>query len=152
MLDFIKAVFLFGLVLVLAWLSTRLVGYRMGAAMRGRMVRVLEQVPVGRDRSVVVLEVGGRLYLVGATAQQVTLIDAIDDPDTISRLLAQAQQPDTPLAAALGGSFREVLDRIRGGGKSAPGSQEPSSAAPLGTPDAERLQEQLDRLRRMQEK
>ena len=140
--ELVKAVFLFGLVLGLAWLSTRLVGHRMGLASRGRMVRVLENVPAGRDRSIMLLEVGGRIYLVGSTADRISLIDAIDDPDVIERVLAQTP-PEQP--SHLPASFREIFAKVRG-------------AAPVQIPPAdeesteERLRQQLDRLRRLQDK
>jgi len=148
--ELVQATFLFGLVLLLAWLSTRLVGQRMSVASRGRMVRVLEHLPAGRDRSILLLEVGGRLYLVGSTGEQFNLLDAIDDPDTIARVLAQAPTPQVnPVEAMLPDSFRQVLDRVRG-------RQQPEEAAQLEQPvpgeEVQRLQEQLERLRRLQEK
>ncbi|HWI51243.1 MAG TPA: flagellar biosynthetic protein FliO [Symbiobacteriaceae bacterium] len=145
-LQLLQAVFLFGLVLGLAWLSTRMIGYRMGLASRGRMVRVLENVPAGRDRSIMLLEVGGRIYLVGSTGERISLIDAIEDPEVIERLMAQTPpvQPN-PLEAMIPASFRDVLSKVRGGGQQPVPPAEPDSTE-------ERLQQQLDRLRRLQEK
>lgn len=145
----IQAFFLFVLVLVLAWLSTRLVGARFGLAMRGRLIRVLEHVPAGRDRSIMLLEVGGRLYLVGATAERISLLDAINDPAVMQRVMEQVPPGDAnPLAAALPGSFKEMLEKVRGG---VVGAAQPPRA---GADDEEikRLEQQLERLRRMQEK
>ncbi|HWI62402.1 MAG TPA: flagellar biosynthetic protein FliO [Symbiobacteriaceae bacterium] len=148
----VQAVFLFGLVLGLAWLSTRMIGYRVGLASRGRMVRVLENVPAGRDRSIMLLEVGGRIYLVGSTSEKINLIDAIEDPEVIERLLAQApaEQPGT-LQAVLPASFRDVLAKVRGGG-----ARTEAPAAPAAEPEEEsaeeRLKQQLERLRRLQDK
>ncbi|HYF95565.1 MAG TPA: flagellar biosynthetic protein FliO [Symbiobacteriaceae bacterium] len=137
-----KAVFLFGLVVGLAWLSTRMVGYRMGLAARGRMVRVLENVPAGRDRSIMLLEVGGRIYLVGSTADRISLIDAIDDPDVVERVLTQTPPEQSgPLPA----SFREILAKVRG-------QSAPPAASGEEESTEERLRQQLDRLRRLQDK
>jgi flagellar biogenesis protein FliO len=149
------ALFLFGLVLVLAWLSTRLVGYRMGLGTRGRMVRVLEQVPAGRERMIMLLEVGGRIYLVGSTSDQISLIDAIDDPAVIERLLAHAPEAEAhPLPGALPVSFRDLLAKVRPFGQNQPQSQQPQPPADAAAAGEEerRLQEQLERLRRLQQK
>jgi flagellar biogenesis protein FliO len=148
--ELLYAFFLFGLVLVLAWLSTRLVGYRMGLAARGRMVRVLEQVPAGRERMIMLLEVGGRVYLVGSTSEQISLIDAIDDPAVIERLLAHAPAAEaTPLQTMLPVSFRDLLAKVRPSGQAQP--QPPADQAAAGE-EERRLQEQLERLRRLQQK
>lgn len=141
----IYAVFLFGLVLGLAWLSTRMIGFRMGLAARGRMVRVLENVPAGRDRSIMLLEVGGRIYLVGSTADRISLIDAIDDPEVIDRLMAQTPPDQQGPLGNLPASFREILAKVR----------RPGAAADVPADEAEsekRLKQQLDRLRRLQDK
>lgn len=144
-----QAVFLFGLVLGLAWLSTRMIGMRMGLAARGRMIRVLENVPVGRERSVMLLEVGGRVYLVGSTSDQISLIDAIEDPAVIERLMAQSppEQPAT-FATMLPGGFREVLDKVKTYAALKP-PQAPGAQAEESTED--RLKQQLERLRRLQD-
>lgn len=148
----VYSLFLFGLVVALAWLSTRLVGYRMGLAARGRLVRVLEQVPAGRDRSVMLLEVGGRIYLVGSTTEQISLIDAIDDPAVIERLLSHAPSTEAlPLQNVLPGTFRDLLAKVRPfGGQSAQPPQ--ASGQPVSAAEEERLKQQLERLRRLQEK
>ncbi|MDF2629963.1 MAG: fliO [Symbiobacteriaceae bacterium] len=145
-----EAVLLFGLVLGLAWLSTRMLGYRMGLASRGRMVRVLENVPAGRDRSIMLLEVGGRIYLVGSTSDRISLIDAIDEPDVIERVMAQAPAPQqNPMETVIPASFRDVLAKVRLPGRA-------TAETPPQTGDAEgseeRLKQQLERLRKLQEK
>lgn len=159
MWEWLQTLFLFSLVLVLAWLTTRLLGYKSFGAMRGRMVRVLEHVPAGRDRSILLLEVGGRLYLVGATAEQISLLDAIEDPAAIEQIMAQVPSgAAAPLGVALPETFRETLQRLRGapqGGSTTGAEQRPHAGAPP-SPDnsaeIQRLEQQLERLRRLQGK
>lgn len=146
----IEAVLLFGLVLGLAWLSTRMLGYRMGLASRGRMVRVLENVPAGRDRSIMLLEVGGRIYLVGSTSDRISLLEAIDDPAVIERVMSQVpQEQPNPLETVIPASFREILAKVRLPGR----TQAEAPATPADAEGSEeRLKQQLDRLRKLQEK
>jgi|GEM_PF-1500887 len=156
-MEWVQAVFLFALVLLLAWLTTRMVGYRAMGPGRGRMVRVLEHIPAGRDRSIMLLEVGGRIYLVGATAERIGLLDAIDDPGAIRQILANVPAPaDTSLTGSLPVAFRDVFERIRGqaAGRSGGGSAAPFGAAPPDQSDDEiaRLQAQIERLRSLQRK
>lgn len=149
--------FLFALVIVLAWLTTRFVGQRMGSPMGGSSLRVLQHIPAGRDRSIMLLEVGGRVYLLGITAHQVTLLDAIEDPEVMARILTNAPAArDLSLTAALPRSFADVLGRLTG----RPAPQEPPAQARTpgeegapstdSSPETARLREQIERLRRMQ--
>ncbi|HYF79429.1 MAG TPA: flagellar biosynthetic protein FliO [Symbiobacteriaceae bacterium] len=149
----LEAVLLFGLVLGLAWLSTRMLGYRMGLATRGRMVRVLENVPAGRDRSIMLLEVGGRIYLVGSTSDRISLIDAIDDPGVIERVMAQApEEQPSPLETMIPASFRDVLAKVRLPGRPGAEAQTKPADAAEAEGSEERLKQQLERLRKLQEK
>lgn len=92
------SVLLFGLVVFLAWLTTRLLGQQWGAGpRRGRTLSVREQVPVGKDRSIALVEVGDRLYVVGSTGQGITLLDIITDPALIAQVRA-ANPPVQPLS------------------------------------------------------
>lgn len=152
----ISALFLFGLVLVVAWWTTRLVGFSMGSSRSGRLIRVLENAPAGRDRSIMLIEVGGRVYLVGSAVDQISLLDAIDDPAVVRRLLDGAPVPQAnPLAPLIPGSFRDFLSRVQArqaGADAAPNPQaqatddEPAQPA---NPAEERLKEQIERLRRL---
>jgi flagellar biosynthetic protein FliO len=140
----ISSVLLFGLVVFLAWLTTRLLGQHWGAGpRRGRVLSIREQVPVGKDRSIALVEVGDRLYLVGATAQGITLLDLITDPALIAQVRA-ATPPVPPLALGrLVQSFPALLQR--GLGRTTP--EQVSDLQP-GQPATQNLADQLERLKR----
>lgn len=146
----LQFLFLFSLVVALAWLTTRFVGTRVGATMRGSSLRVIQHIPAGRDRSIMLLEAGGRVYLLGITAHQVTLLDAIEDPSVIGRILERAPAPgENPLQQILPSSFADVLKKVAGrphSGSSAAQESLPNSA------EIGRLQEQIERLRQIQNK
>jgi flagellar protein FliO/FliZ len=151
-LELVQAVFLFALVLLLAWLSTRVVGTRMGGYARGRMIRVLEHVPAGRDRTLLLVEMGGKVYLIGATADRINLLDAISDPEAVARLLEQAPADQNPLGFALPSSFRDVFEKLRSGYRPEAERSTETPAAGQAEAEMDRLQQQLDRLRRLQQK
>lgn len=143
-----------GFVIFLAWWTTRFIGARMGAHVRGGALRVLHHVPAGRDRSVMLLEAGGRLYLLGITGQQINLLDAIEDPDQIRRILEGTPgEGENSLGQLIPPSFGELfakaLDKVRvprAGADSPPEDRGGESG------EAARLQEQIERLRRLQQK
>jgi len=68
---------LFLLVLGLAYAGSRLLG-RQARRRPGGLLQLRDSLSLGRDRSLVLVEVGGRLLLVGATPQAVTLLSPLD--------------------------------------------------------------------------
>lgn len=139
----LSSVLLFGLVVFLAWLTTRLLGQQWGAGpRRGRTLSVREQVPVGKDRSIALVEVGDRLYVVGSTAQGITLLDLITDPALIAQVRA-ANPPVQPLS--MSGLLRPFPSLLQKGlGESA---QAPADSIAGDQPFAASLTDQLERLK-----
>lgn len=104
-LQLVGFLFLFGLVVGLAYLTSRFLGGRLGwSGASGRIMRVIEAAPLGRDRSVVLIEVAGRYYLVGASQGSVSLLAAVEDGEAVAQIRAA-----TPPPASLPG-----LDRLAG--------------------------------------
>lgn len=82
------------LVIALTYAAVRLVGKWQVTATRGRRLRVLEGVPLGRDRSLLLVAVGKELLVVGSSPQGVQLVYQITDPETRSALLAESEGQD----------------------------------------------------------
>jgi flagellar biosynthetic protein FliO len=139
--QFLYALILFLMVLFLAWFSTRLLGQHWGAPRRGRALAMLEQIPAGRDRSIALVEVAGRVYLVGITPEAITLLDLITDPAVVADVRAAAAPPHRPpFPGALSASFPSLLRRVQG---------RPAENLPAGAPASSSLEEQLRRLREL---
>lgn len=113
-----------GLLLLIAKLSARRLGGRAGAP-----VEVLARQSISRGSGVVVVRVGGRVLVLGATEQQVSLLTELDPHDIVTPeppgeddgdddgvdedvdptmpetafgdLVARARQRDTPLAGSI---------------------------------------------------
>lgn len=139
----LSSVLLFGLVVFLAWLTTRLLGQQWGAGpRRGRTMNVREQVPVGKDRSIALVEVGDRLYVVGSTGQGITLLDIITDPALIAQVRA-ANPPVQPLSVS--GMLRPFPSLLQKG-MGAPAEAQSGSDA-MEEPFSASLSSQLERLK-----
>ncbi|MCG0237983.1 MAG: flagellar biosynthetic protein FliO [Firmicutes bacterium] len=107
---------LFGLVVSLAYLVPRLLGQGFGGVARGRRIRVVEVLPVGRDRALILVEVAGQYLLIGSGPQGLTCLATFADPDAIARLEAEPG-PGSPGPGPGGRSpgtdpFRRVLERF----------------------------------------
>ncbi len=81
----------FAVVLVMAYLAARFIGGRFNAArMSASGGRVLENLPLGPNRSVCTVEMAGRVFLLGVTDHSINLLGEITDKDLIEHLHAQA--------------------------------------------------------------
>lgn len=88
---------------------------RRGSPARTRVIKVTSRAALHRGAFVAVVEVDGRRLLVGAGAQQVTLLTELDpEPPTPSEPVTDgAATPPSGAAAAGGGFAAGVLERVR---------------------------------------
>lgn len=77
-LSLLGGLFLFVLVLVLAWYCSRWLGGRFGFSATGGTVRVLERVMIGPDRSLLVVKAGEEVLLLGVTPQHIERLGELD--------------------------------------------------------------------------
>ncbi|QHT60707.1 flagellar protein [Paenibacillus lycopersici] len=94
------------IVLLIKWLASRNRGWGTNRALRS-----LGGIPLGQNKSLQVVELSGRLYVVGV-GESITLLDKIDDPDTAAAILDAIEQQNgrnwnTPTMA-------DFLARLRG--------------------------------------
>ena len=81
----------FAVVLVMAYFAARFVGGRFNAArMSASGGRILENLPLGPNRSVCTVEMAGRVFLLGVTEHNINLLGEITDKDLIENLRTQA--------------------------------------------------------------
>ena len=81
----------FAVVLIMAYFAARFIGGRYNAArISASGGRVLENLPLGPNRSVCTVEMAGRVFLLGVTDHNINLLGEITDKDLIEHLHAQA--------------------------------------------------------------
>ncbi len=78
----------FAVVIGLAYFTSRFLGQRMGRFSQSGENRVLVSLPLGQNRGVFVVEVAGKLLVLGVTDHNVNFLQEISDPATIERLRA----------------------------------------------------------------
>lgn len=108
-LSLLGGLFLFVLVLVLAWYCSRWLGGRFGFSAAGGTVRVLERVMVGPDRSLLVVRAGEDVLLLGVTPQHIERLGELD-PDLYpeEEEAGEAVKP-TDFSAALQNAVRSWI-------------------------------------------
>ena len=148
-MQLLQAALLFGLVLVLAYVTTRLVGRRMSLASPGRSMRLVDQLPLGQGRGMFLVEVGGRLLLLGVSEGSVSLLLNVVDPAEVQAFLSVAEAPAGQgvlgeVGAGFAARLRSALDRTA----TPPVSSRPEAAPPEAElPDA--IRSGLWRLKRL---
>ncbi|MBP2017004.1 flagellar protein FliO/FliZ [Symbiobacterium terraclitae] len=111
-------VFLLGslLVIALAFVAVRWLAHWQYQFTRGRRMRVLEGLAVGRDRHLLLVQVGKEILLLGSADGSIRLIHRIDDPSVVAEWLAEPQQESGAASnsfAGLEGAVRANVDRMR---------------------------------------
>ena len=105
-LSLIGSILLFGLVLFLAWFCTRWISKRFGlrTAAGGSKIKMLDRMALGADRSLVVVRLEDRVWLLGVTAHHVSKIDELDPEIFTEEELSQEEGSSHGVTAILSGS------------------------------------------------
>ncbi len=127
--QFLQYLFLFGLVLALAYFATRSLR-RLAPGGKGRHLRLLDQLHLGASRSFYLLAVANRVVLVAMGEGGVAAVTTLDDPALVAELLQEpeAGSGDRLVQLAGGGTLPGVLTALIGSGAAALGQ----GAAALG--------------------
>lgn len=78
-LTFIAAVF----IIYLSYIVSKYVGRGMNKNGNSHYMRVVDQLMVGQDRYVAVVQAGDKYLLIGVTSQQISLLQELDPEDLI---------------------------------------------------------------------
>ena len=75
---------------------------------------MLEHLPLGPNKSVCIVEIGGRILLLGVTDQQITMLGEITDQQEIERLRRQVlvQPVESGAFASQLSSLEELTRRV----------------------------------------
>jgi len=92
-------VFFAGLIAIIlgAYYVTYYIGKKASGQSRGRLrnkhINVIDRFAISRDKSFYIVEIAGKVYIVGTTTQSITLLDTLD---AAAFSEAAAEQRDTP--------------------------------------------------------
>jgi flagellar protein FliO/FliZ len=79
----------FAFVAVMAYFASKFLSGRFAQSSSGAGGRILEHLPLGPNRSVCVVELADRVFMLGVTEHSITLLREITDPEEIERLHRQ---------------------------------------------------------------
>ena len=98
----------FAVVVVMAYFAARFIGGRFNARMSTGGGKVLENLPLGPNRSVCIVEMAGRVFLLGVTDGSINLLGEITDNDMIAHLHERSLSDDI-----FAQDFGNVSDLVR---------------------------------------
>ena len=102
----------FAIVFFMAYIATKFLGGRFNARISGHGGRVLENLPLGPNRSVCIVEMADRVFLLGVTDQSITLLSEIIDPEEIERLKSKPRDFASDMFSEEFGSLSSIMDKL----------------------------------------
>lgn len=101
-------------VIALAYVASRLLGNWQSVQTKGRRLRVLEGVPIGKDRSIYLVAVGKEVLVLGSSPSGVNLVHKVEDESLLPDLLSDSAETGRPQdSSGLEENIRGHLDRMR---------------------------------------
>lgn len=107
----ISLIAVFAVVVVMAYFAARFIGGRFNARMSTGGGRILENLPLGPNRSVCIVEMAGRVFLLGVTDGSITLLSEITDNGMIEYLHEKSLESDDIFSNDFG-SFSDLVKKI----------------------------------------
>ncbi len=100
------------LILALAWGMIRLFGGHIRSRLQGRYLRVLDEVTLGPNRGIAVVEVGGKALIVGVTDHQISMLGELTDDQTIEEMIATSLETTHVSPANPASLWGHIKDRL----------------------------------------
>lgn len=99
------------LIIYLSYIASKYIGKGLKRSGSSRYMRLLDQVTLGQDRHVAIVQVGGKYLLVGVTAGQINFLSELRDKE-LQPLPADGgdEEPKAP-------DFKAVLEKLSDLGK-----------------------------------
>lgn len=120
LVELLRVLAALAVVLPAAYLSTRFLSGRVRGR-RGGSMKLVESLPLGAQRGLHLVQVGNRVFLVGASERGISLLAEMDGSGSLDPLEGQGSPTDGSQSAwPKAARVLEVLGRGRGGRSSGP--------------------------------
>ena len=101
----------FAIVIVLAYFATRAFGSKAMGKLAAQGGRIHLQLPLGPNRSACVVEVLGRVFLLGVTEHNITLLAEFESSDELAEFMVRNAGDDTMFSNQFG-SLSDIVQKI----------------------------------------
>lgn len=97
-------------ILYLAYIATKYIGKGVALKTRSNCMQVKDQLILGKDRSVAIVQIGARFFLIGIAGTQISFLSEVDEADLIPLNPVENQGKPTI-------DFKDILDKMGRGKK-----------------------------------
>ena len=102
----------FAIVFFMAYIAAKFLGGRFNARISGHGGRVLENLPLGPNRSVCIVDMADRVFLLGVTDQSITLLSEIVDPEQVQKLRNSSKDFGSDMFSDEFGSLSSIVQKL----------------------------------------
>ena len=97
-----------GLILFFAWWCTKRLAMGTQGAMQSRYMKLLDRIPVSQDKSIILVQVGEKYYVLGVASSAINVLAELDKEEMIPF------EPSAAESMIAGMNFKELLQKIGG--------------------------------------
>lgn len=99
------------LIIYASYLASKYIGKGLGKGVGSKYMRLIDQIALGQDRHIAIVQIGGRYLLVGVTSGQVNVLSEIQDEDLFPL------EPETEEIGEKIPDFKAVMEKFSSLGK-----------------------------------
>ena len=98
-------------IIYLSYRASKYIGKGMSRAGSSQYMRLIDQITLGQDRHMAIVQVGGKYLLVGVTSGQVNVLSEIQDDELFPL------EPDAQEGASMIPDFKSMMEKLGDIGK-----------------------------------
>lgn len=93
-------------IIYLSYLASKYIGKGLGRTAGSRYMRLVDQITLGQDRHIAIMQIGGRYLLVGVTSGQINVLSEVRDEDLFPL------EPDGEAQAVQIPDFKKMMEKL----------------------------------------
>ncbi len=91
-------------VIILTYYASKWYARKMGTAAGGKHIRVIDRLIIGKNGAIMIIDVDGTQYLIGANEHSISILKELDEPIAL-------QSADLSAGERILGSFKSYLNK-----------------------------------------
>ena len=99
------------LIIYASYLASKYIGKGLGRGTGSRYMRLIDQITLGQDRHMAIVQIGGKYLLVGVTSGQINVLSEVQDEELFPL------EPDTEEGVGKIPDFKVMMEKLNDLGK-----------------------------------
>jgi len=98
-LEFLKLLFVLALIVAAAWSVIKIFSQQVSSRMQGTWLHVVDEVTLGQNKGIILCEVGERIFAIGITDHNISLLFEITHPKLLEEISLEMENKSANLPA-----------------------------------------------------